>query len=80
MLDLVVAVSPSVAALLVVTIVLCSLYKYDKLHGEPGGTTQVSGDSDLFASALQREIHQYREYEDADPDLEEALLGNPLTH
>ncbi len=76
MLDLVVAVSPPVAALIVVTVILCSFYNYEKLwKAEPESMAWATGDSDLFRSAYQRETGHYAKYEDSEPDLEEALLA-----
>ena len=75
MLDLVVAVSPPVAALIAVTVILCSFYNYEKLwKAESESMAWAMGDSDLFRSAHQRGIGRYVKYEDSEPDLEEALL------
>ena len=75
MLDLVVAVSPPVAALIAVTVILCSFYNYEKLwKAESESMAWATGDSDLFRSAHQRGIGRYVKYEDSEPDLEEALL------
>ncbi len=76
MLDLVVAVSPPVAVLIVVTVILCSFYNYEKLwKAEPESMAWATGDSDLFRSAYRREICHYTKYEDSEPDLEETLLA-----
>ena len=76
MLDLIVAISPPVAALIAVTVILCSFYKYEKLwKAEPESMAWATGDSDLFRSAHQRGADIYTRYEDSEPDLEEALLG-----
>lgn len=77
MLDLVIAVSPPVTALIAVTVILCSFYNYEKLwKAESESMAWATGDSDLFRSAHQSEIGRYAKYEDSESDLEEALLAH----
>ena len=68
MLDLVVGASPPLAALIVVTVILCSFYNYKKFcKAEPENMAWAT-DADLFSSC-------YAKYEDTEPDIEEALLS-----